>query len=74
MKKRRAKVKTREMFDSWLYGWKDIASYVRCDEKTLRRWEKNFAFPIMRPANGRPMAHPKRVDEWIESFKEIQKR
>ena len=58
---------------SWLYGWKDIARYVGCDEKTLRGWEKEFRFPIVRPANGRPVAHPKKIDVWMESFEKMRK-
>jgi len=57
-----------EKMNGWLYGWKDISSYVGCDEKTLRSWEKDFDFPIVRPARGRPMALPKRIDNWVDSF------
>src|SRR5215472_1427854 len=50
-----------------LQSWKQIADYVGRTERTLQRWEREFGFPVHRPA-GKPrsavMALAKEIHEW----------
>jgi len=31
-----------------LDSWKQIAAYLKCDERTVRRWEENEGLPVHR--------------------------
>jgi Tfp pilus assembly protein PilF len=51
-----------------LYGWKEIATYLSRDVRTVRRWEKERGLPVRRtPGEGRPnvyIALPE-LDQWL---------
>jgi hypothetical protein len=73
-KKARSKVNPTVSLKNWLYGWKDIANYMGCDEKTSRFYEKEFSLPVRHLPNGKVIAHPNRIDEWIEQCENFKKR
>jgi len=52
-----------------LTGWKEISTYLRCNEKTARRWELKYALPIRRHAGqgkSRVHAYKEELDEWLK--------
>ena len=65
---------TARSLNCWLYGWKDIATYLGCDEKTSRFYEKEFSLPIRHLPNGKVIAHPDRIDEWVDQCETFKKR
>jgi TolB-like protein/Tfp pilus assembly protein PilF len=53
-----------------LGSWKEIAAFFGCDERTLRRWEKERGLPIHRPpggAGGRVFAYTAELSAWLTS-------
>lgn len=51
-----------------LDSWKAIAAYLKRDERTARRWERQFALPVRRVAGERGMsvfAYSAEIDEWL---------
>jgi hypothetical protein len=53
-----------------LQSWKEIASYLGCDERTCQRWEKEFGLPVRRLGDGprsRVFARKREIDAWLES-------
>lgn len=61
-----------------LQSWKQIANYVGRTERTIQRWEREFGFPIRRPAGkarSAVMALVSEIEEWTRgkpSLIEIQ--
>ena len=62
-----------------LQSWKEIATYLGCDPRTCRRWEKQLNLPVRRIGEGarpRIIAFKKDLNEWLQSTdqkrKEIQ--
>lgn len=54
----------REIFESW----KEIASYLKRDIKTCRRWEQKYGLPIRRldnSAKARVFAYKSEIDSWL---------
>jgi hypothetical protein len=50
-----------------LSSWKEIASYLNCDERTCRRYEQNFGLPIHRmegTPKSRVFAYRDELDAW----------
>ena len=55
----------RERLDSW----KQIASYLQRDVRTVQRWEKSEGLPIQRHqhgSRGTVFAYPDEIDVWLE--------
>ncbi len=56
--------------EALLNSWKEIARYVGRSERTVQRWEKQFGFPVRRPA-GRTrsavIAVPSEIQRWSTS-------
>jgi len=54
--------------ENLLSSWKEIAAYLDCNERTCRRWEKEFGLPIHR-FEGKPTyrvyAYKDELDEWL---------
>ncbi|NNU14994.1 tetratricopeptide repeat protein [Parvularcula sp. ZS-1/3] len=53
-----------------LIGWKRIAAYLGCSERTARRWEAEEALPVhrqMHEAKSTVFALPEELDGWIAS-------
>lgn len=53
-----------------LSSWKEIASYLDCDARTCRRWEREFGLPVHRmegAAKSRVFAYKDEVDAWRKS-------
>src|SRR5947209_13452204 len=53
-----------------LDSWKEIASYLRRDVRTLQRWEKEEGLPIHRQSHskqGSVYAYGPEIDRWWES-------
>lgn len=53
-----------------LIGWKRIAAYLGCSERTARRWEAEEALPVhrqMHEAKSTVFALPDELDEWVAS-------
>jgi CheY-like chemotaxis protein len=50
-----------------LNSWKEIAGYVGRSERTVQRWEKQFGFPVRRPAGksrSAVIALPSEIQGW----------
>jgi len=59
-----------ERHDGRLTGWKEIASYLRKDVRTVLRWERERGLPVHRPPGRRGQsvyAIPEELDRWIRS-------
>ena len=65
--------KEKEMEDQrgWLYGWKEIASYVGCDVKTMQKYAIEYRPPIHRFPNGKIYAIPSEIDGWGRNFTKL---
>jgi len=53
-----------------LSSWKEIASYLGCDERTCRRWELEYGLPAHRMegvAKSRVYAYKNEIDSWQKS-------
>src|SRR5215471_8696212 len=53
-----------------LDSWKEIASFLSRDERTVRRWEKEHALPVHRipgGAKGRVFAYESELREWLST-------
>jgi len=53
-----------------LGSWKEIAAFFECDERTLRRWEKERGLPIHRApggAGGKVFAYTAELSAWLET-------
>jgi len=51
-----------------LGSWKEIAGFFDCDERTLRRWEKERGLPIHRTpggAGGKVFAYTEELSAWL---------
>src|SRR5207302_7162851 len=51
-----------------LDSWKEIASFLRRDVRTVQRWEKKEALPVHRHQHdklGSVYAYPKELNEWF---------
>jgi len=51
-----------------LSSWKEIAAFFKCDERTLRRWEKTRGLPIHRlpgEAGGKVFAYTEELSAWL---------
>jgi len=52
----------------FLNSWKEVAQYVGRSERTIQRWEREFGFPVHRPAGrlrSSVIAIAGEIDEWI---------
>jgi hypothetical protein len=50
-----------------LDSWKEIASYLRKDVRTVQRWEKSLGLPVRRLAQGKlgaVFAYKHELDAW----------
>jgi CheY-like chemotaxis protein/predicted DNA-binding transcriptional regulator AlpA len=58
-----------KMYDKgFLNSWKEVAQYVGRSERTIQRWEREFGFPVHRPAGklrSSIIAVAAEIDEWI---------
>lgn len=53
-----------------LSSWKEIAAFFDCDERTLRRWEKERGLPIHRTpggTGGKVFAYTGELTAWLEA-------
>ncbi len=53
-----------------LGSWKEIAAFFECDERTLRRWEKERGLPIHRApggTGGKVFAYTQELSAWLET-------
>lgn len=73
MRKKNKPKENPDMRSGWLYGWKDIASYVGCDLSTIKRYATNYSMPIRRLPNDKPIAIREELDGWIRSIKKPPK-
>ncbi|HET9791522.1 MAG TPA: hypothetical protein VFR08_09495, partial [Candidatus Angelobacter sp.] len=51
-----------------LDSWKEIASFLRRDVRTVQRWEKKESLPVHRHQHdklGSVYAYPKELNEWF---------
>jgi hypothetical protein len=70
MKKKSSISLEEKKMDGWLTGWKEIGHYMGFDEKTVIKYFKKHRLPIIRmPSTNKPIALPRRLDEWLENFK-----
>jgi len=57
-----------------LSSWKEIASYLGCDERTCLRWEKKFGLPVHRAGGSQSkslvFAYKDELDEWLRHRRE----
>jgi len=61
------------MKPGWLYGWKDIASFVGCDITTIKRYAKTYCLPIRRFPNNKPVAIPDEMNDWLKRMEKPRK-
>ncbi len=55
-----------------LESWKEIATYLKRDVRTVIRWEKNEQLPVRRhlhQARSSVYAYPSELDQWRDSRK-----
>lgn len=53
-----------------LDSWKAIAAYLKRDERTVRRWERELGLPVRRVPGGRGrsvFAYTSEIDAWLKS-------
>jgi TolB-like protein len=51
-----------------LGSWKEIAAFFQCDERTVRRWEKERGLPVHRTpgaAGGKVFAYTAELSDWL---------
>jgi len=56
------------MLGEKLNSWKEIATYLKCDESTARRWERGSGLPVHRVggSKGRSVyAYTEEIDAWL---------
>lgn len=56
-----------------LSSWKEIAVYLRCDVRTVRRWERKRGLPVHRLAGGghaTVFAFGSEIDAWLRGIEE----
>jgi TolB-like protein len=57
-----------QSFNRRLDSWKEIAAFFKCDERTVRRWEKERGMPVHRApggAGGRVFAYSDELSAWL---------
>jgi TolB-like protein len=55
-----------------LNSWKEIAAFFDCDERTVRRWEKDRGLPVHRlpgTSGGKVFAYTQELQEWLQAPK-----
>lgn len=67
MKKKKEK-EVEEQQQGWISGWKSIADFCDCDEKTLKKKVKH-GLPVYRESDKKPTALPNELNEWLKKFK-----
>jgi len=55
------------MTEGWLYGWADIAKYIRASVRSAQRYE-NQGMPVMRLPSKKIAAIPHVLDLWLIKF------
>jgi hypothetical protein len=58
---------SKEQKSNLLSSWKEIATYLDCNERTCYRWEKNFDLPVHRiegASKSRVYAYKDELEEW----------
>ncbi|MCU1287256.1 MAG: hypothetical protein JWO13_3606 [Acidobacteriales bacterium] len=53
----------------FLNSWKEVAQFVGRSERTIQRWEREWGFPVHRPAGrlrSSVIALPAEIQHWIE--------
>lgn len=56
--------------DDLLSSWKEIAQYLKCGERTCRRWEKEYGLPILRvgeKSRTSVYAYKDELDKWLQN-------
>lgn len=57
------------MLENKLSSWKEIASYLKRDVRTVRRWEQEKGLPVRRVGGSKGAsvyAYPKEIDDWLQ--------
>lgn len=58
-----------------LDGWREIAAYLRCDERTVQRWHQLHGLPVRRPAGragARVFAFTDEIDSWLAAQGQLE--
>lgn len=66
-----------EKEDNLLTTWKEISSYLKCDVRTCKRWEKTYGLPVYRItdcANTRVFSYKEEIDSWLVSNKNYKRK
>lgn len=51
-----------------LDSWKEIAAYLKRDQRTVRRWERQLGLPVRRVPGGRSIfAYREEIDAWLSA-------
>jgi len=74
MKKNRGEREMDMLKPGWLYGWKDIASYIGCTIPTVHNYHAKHGLPVNRLPGGKIIAHPDRIDDWINKVHILAKQ
>ena len=57
------------MTHQWLMGWKSIAEYLRCSERTAQRYHENYEMPVYALPNGTKYGLKSELDQWLKEHK-----
>lgn len=49
----------------FMKGAKEIASFLRCHERTVRKWVTKYQFPVVHLPDGRLATTRSLVDRWL---------
>jgi TolB-like protein/Flp pilus assembly protein TadD len=56
--------------DPRLDSWKEIAAYLKCSTRTVRRWEREEGLPVRRHLHGKQAtvyAFARKIDAWLKA-------
>ena len=54
-----------QLRDELFNSWKEIATYLGREIRTVQRWEKELQLPIRRPSERRVFATRQDLDQWV---------
>jgi len=56
--------------DRWLSGWKGLANYLDCSERTCKNLVKD-GLPMVKRESGTPMFKTIDIDVWLKKNKKL---
>lgn len=56
------------MTEGWLYGWKEIAGFMKCSIRTAKVYHYQFGMPILLSPGGGRIGLPEQITPWLVKF------